>query len=287
MSGPLAERTRTRLEEIPEIPSLPTVLAKVWDLTSRENTSAEDLGRAMSADPGLTGAILRLANSAYFGFPRKVSTVTQAIVVLGFETVKSLAMGASVFRALNASRTHGIDGREFLQHSLTTAMAARLLIERRGATRKAGTAFAAGILHDLGKLVIAEFLATDASVIARKVAEGTPRHEAEVEILGLTHAEIGEWFADRWNLPEELVAAVRWHHEPGGAGDHREFVAAVHLGNVIAHRLLPRKDGGEAPEPAPSSFDALGMDASILEAVAAQVESISTEAGPASTTLNA
>ena len=91
-----ADRTRARLRSIGDIPTLPPVLVQVWDLTTKAETSASDLGRVIGSDPGLTGALLRLANSAYFGFPRKVGTVTQAVVILGFETVKSLAMGVAV-----------------------------------------------------------------------------------------------------------------------------------------------------------------------------------------------
>jgi HD-like signal output (HDOD) protein len=231
----LAERTQKRLESISDIPALPAVLARVWELTSKEDSSAADLGKAIGTDPGLTGAVLRLANSAYFGFPRKVSTVTQAIVILGFSTVKSLVAGASVFRSLKSSNAAGIDGGSFLRHSLAVAMGSRILVEQR-APQKAGTAFACGILHDVGKLVIAEFLGDAMQRIAERVRDGEPRDVAETAVLGLTHSDIGSWFATRWNFPEELTSAVRWHHHPAEATVHREFVASVHVADVLAHR---------------------------------------------------
>ena len=267
MRQDLAGETRARLESIGEIPSLPTVLSRVWELTAKDDTSASDLATAISADPGLTGAVLRLANSAYFGFPRKVSTVTQAIVILGFSTVKSLVAGASVFRALGTGGRGGIDGGAFLSHSLAVAMASRVLIERR-APQKSGTAFACGILHDLGKLVIAEFLGDAPSEIAQHVRQGMALEEAEVAVLGLSHAEIGSWFATRWNFPEELACAVRWHHRPGDAAMHRDFVAAVHVGDALAHRHgiaadRVREDAAIADE----ALHVLGIDAGVLEHV--------------------
>jgi HD-like signal output (HDOD) protein len=262
-----AERTRARLERIAEIPTLPDVLVQVWELSRREETSAADLGRAMSADPGLTGAVLRLANSAYFGFPRKVATVTQAIVVLGFETVKSLAMGASVFRAFRASRDPELDPGEFFRHSVTAAHGARSLMSLV-APRLAGNAFSAGILHDLGRLVIAEFLPEEGAKIRVAAGDGRGAEEAERDVLGLDHADIGAWFASRWSFPEDLTAAVRWHHAPERAEAHGKTVAAVHLGDFVAHRVGAGgsgRPGAEPPSPSPSALAALGLDEVALE----------------------
>ena len=282
-----AKETREKLERIPEIPTLPAVLIKIWDLTSKSETSASDLAKAMGSDPGLTGAVLRLANSAYFGFPRKVSTVTQAIVVLGFETVKSLATGASVFRALNARGGDGLDPRSFFHHSLVTAMAARVLVER-SSPQKAGTAFSAGILHDLGKLVIAEFLPEACGPIHESLAAGRSLEEAETAALGMTHSEIGAWFTGRWNFPEELAATVRWHHEPAEPKEHREYVAAVHLGDIIAYRTgAPGTDRVAAPEPHAAALQELAVDETALEEIANVVAGMITDPRQAGLTLDA
>ncbi len=261
----MSKREERRFREV----HLPSVLVHVWDLSTREDTSARDLGHAMSADPGLTGAILRLANSAYFGFPRKVSTVTQAIVVLGFETVKSLAMGASVFRAIRPGPGLGIDPNEFFRHCLMTGLGARMVMER-SAPRIAGSAFSAGIVHDLGKLVIGEFLpefATDAQNHREDLGEEDTSPEAtELDILGMDHAQIGAWFAGRWSFPEDLTAAIRWHHQPEQANAYREYVAAVHLGDVIAHRTGAGGSGRPSlPLPSPAAWAILGLDESVLE----------------------
>ncbi|GJM45566.1 MAG: phosphohydrolase [Gemmatimonadota bacterium] len=281
-----AERTRATLGRVGNIPTLPPVLLQVWDLTNQQNTSARDLARVIESDPGLTGALLRLSNSAYFGFPRKVATVTQAVVVLGFDTVKSLAMGASVFRAL-PSPSAGLDPSAFFHHSLMTAMASRVVMERRQPS-EAGAAFSAGILHDLGKLVIGEYLSKAVPGIERRVGEGLAPEDAETEELGLSHAEIGAWFATSWNFPDELTEAVQWHHRPADAPRFPEIVASVHLGDVLAHRVGATGSGRSvAPEPDPAALAGLGLHPDDLEGICEQIASLEIGASRARETLGA
>jgi len=281
----LAAETRVRLEGVDDIPTLPPVLLQVWEITARKDASAADLARAMEADPGLTGAILRLANSAYFGFPHKIASVKQAIVVLGFETVRSLATGASVFRAFGNGDRPGVDATSFFRHSLVTAMGTRLLIERRW-PQIASAAFCAGVLHDLGKLVIAEFLPWAEAEIRAKTESGAVLEEAEEATLGMSHAEIGAWFAGRWNFPAELAAAVRWHHEPGGAQEHERFAAAVHLADLLAHRAGAGGSGRPVPPEADRfALAALGLELQDLDEWTEKIAAIVTEAPPAEVTL--
>jgi len=292
MSDPVdraAERARETLrtlESIDQIPTLPAVLVQVWDLTRRESTSAADLGRALSADPGLVGSVLRLANSAYFGFPRKVSTVTQAIVVLGFETVKSLALGASVFGVL-ARKSGWLDTDRFFRHGLATGMGARLLVERH-APQNGGAAFCGGVLHDLGKLVLAEFLPDCWRRLETGLRQGMPYEEAERAAAGLTHGEIGLWFAERWNFPAELATAVRWHHRPDEAPDGAEYAAAVHLADIVAHRCDVSGDARPVlPEPAPGALARYGLTEETLEALTREVRELMADAGTSATILGA
>jgi HD-like signal output (HDOD) protein len=222
----------------------------------------------MSADPGLTGAILRLANSAYFGFPRKVATVTQAIVVLGFETVKSLATGASVFRAIRPGPGSGLDPDAFFRHGIAAATGARLAMERT-APRLAGSAFSAGILHDLGRLVIAEFLDGAREEVAKRIADGEAPEAAETAVLGLDHAAVGGWFAGRWAFPDDLTAAIRWHHDPTRAGEHAALACAVHVGDLVAHMSGSGGSGRPVPPtPDEAALARFHLDEAALAALA-------------------
>jgi HD-like signal output (HDOD) protein len=258
-----------RLERIEDIPALPAALVRIWELTTNVETSAEDLAKALSADPGLTGSVLRLANSAYLGFPRKVSTVKQAVVVLGFETVRNLATGASVFRALRSGRA---DADAMFRHGLATAVTARMLVERR-TPREAGTGFCAGILHDLGKLVVAAFLPDAHAELVAAVEQGADYDEAEIAAVGMPHTRVGEWFAQRWSFPEELEAAVRWHHAPHEAPAHALCVAAVHAGDVVAHRCGAGGSGRPAaPEPRAEALETLRIGAEDLDGLTETVQ---------------
>lgn len=280
------KQTLHRLQRIEDIPTLPAALLRIWDLTTNAESSADDLARALSADPGLTGSVLRLANSAYLGFPRKVSTVTQAVVVLGFETVRNLATGASVFRALR-KKGDGADADGFFRHGLAAAVAARVIMERH-APQKAGTVFCAAILHDLGKLVMAEFLTDSWRELEERVASGEEYDEAEIAAAGMTHMEIGEWFAARWSFPEELTASVRWHHQPAETTLHSDCVAAVHLGDIVAHRCGAGGSGRpEAPVPSPEARTAMCLPGKDLEEVTAVVREMVADQGAAIFTLGA
>lgn len=268
--GDRTRRTLERLERIEDIPALPAALVRIWDLATHVETSAEDLAKALSADPGLTGSVLRLANSAYLGFPRKVGTVKQAVVVLGFETVRNLATGASVFRAIRPGKG-GLDADALFRHGLAAAIAARKIVEAR-TPGQGGTTFCAGILHDLGKLVTAAFLPDAHAELEAAVARGEDYDAAEIAATGMAHTEIGEWVARRWSFPEELAAAVRWHHAPAESPAHAECVAAVHLGDVIAHRCGAGGSGRPvAPTPRPEALAVAGIAEEDLDALAATV----------------
>jgi HD-like signal output (HDOD) protein len=278
MSADREKATLDRLERIEDIPALPAALVRIWDLATNMESSAEDLGKALGSDPGLTGSVLRLANSAYLGFPRKVSTVRQAVVVLGFETVRNLATGASVFRALRGNR---MDADALFRHGLATAVAARILVERC-TPREAGTAFCAGVLHDLGKLVAAAFLPDAHAEVGAAVARGEDYDEAELAALGMPHTRVGEWFALRWSFPEELAAAVRWHHAPADAPAHAQCVAAVHLGDIVAHRCGAGGSGrASAPEPRPEALQTVRISGEELDALVATVGEMVRDSGAA------
>jgi HD-like signal output (HDOD) protein len=281
----LASRTRARLEQIEDLPAMPDVLLTIWDLAPKEETSGKQLGEALAKDPGLSAAVLRLANSSYFGFPRKVTTVAQAIVILGFNTVMGLAAGASAFRALRTESGGGLDPKRFYRHSLAVAAAARILVTRKGA-QLAGPAFAAGILHDLGELVVAEYLSEAMPAIESLALAGRPYEEAEREILGITHDEVGAWFAGRWNLPPELTTAIGWHHRPGEAPAHKELVAAVHLGDVVAYRVDAGRAGRiELPEPSAAASEILALTDTLCEEITERVGECVSNAGPAEVAL--
>jgi putative nucleotidyltransferase with HDIG domain len=231
-------RLEDLVDKVQDLPALPTVVSQVIRLTEDPDSTAADLNAVISRDQALTAKVLRLANSAYYGFPRRVATVTEAVVLLGFNTIRNLVLAASVSNVLQREAPGYRLGRgDLWWHSLTSAMAARLLA-RKIRFRAAEEAFVAGLLHDIGKLVLSQYVAeTYAQILERVTRDGLPFMEAEQATLGFDHAQAGGLVAEKWNLPEGLVEAISFHHRPGAARKHPALAALAHTGDALALML--------------------------------------------------
>ena len=229
------------IENIKQLPALPTIVNKLIRVVSSVETSAEDAASLIEKDPALTTKVLRLANSAFYGMPRSISSVSSAVVVLGFNTLKSLVLSASVIAMFpsNGSKL-AFDRMRFWKHSIVCAMIARSIAQEIMDTTimDPQSAFCAGIMHDIGKLIFELFTPQEyAQVCKLSQGQGVCLEKAEAEIMGITHAQIGLILADKWALPLELEAAIVYHHDPAAAKNIRDLVTTVHLADCIAHRL--------------------------------------------------
>lgn len=229
------ERLRRSTESVLTLPTLPESVSRLLGMVDDPDTSARALAQAISSDQVLTARVLKLANSSYYGFQQKVGTVSLALVVLGFQSVKDLALTTSVMRAFgNASSDSRFDMRAFWEHALAVAVASRHLsrVLRVGA---AGEAFTAGILHDIGQVVLHEYHPEAFQESLRRAREeGLPLHEAEIEVLGAGHPQVGGWLCRRWGLPDRICHAVALHHGPFPGGDATGLPALVALGDHLA-----------------------------------------------------
>jgi len=220
-----------------DIPSLPGGLASVLSVAGSEDATAEDVAQAIMLDPGLSGKVLRMANSAFYGRLSKAETVTEAVVTLGFGAVRTIALAASVVEnILPEKNAPGLSWQAFWKHCVATGAAAELLFRQMtGSRRNAEMAFVAGLLHDVGKLVIARNAPTAfaASVLQARSAGGD-FIAAEKDVLGTDHALVGGMLAESWRIPESIAAAISSHHVDGEASDLDPVVAAVRAGNIIA-----------------------------------------------------
>lgn len=260
------ERRQQRLKKITQsiigLPTLPTVITQMIGLIDNPKTSARDVARLIATDQALTAKILKLANSAFYGFPRKISTVNHAVVVLGFETVKSLGLSVSVLErfAGGGSGETSFDRQRFWEHSIACGVATRLLSNKLR-YRVPGEAFAAGILHDIGKLILSQYFSEEfAQVMAMVQEQEIYIGKAEEAILGVTHAEIGCWLAEKWNLPKQLVDAIAFHHAPGRLERGAELPSLVHLADFLARRERIGDGGGtRLPHLDPAALRAFGI----------------------------
>lgn len=256
-----------KIEDKGQLPTLPSVITIVLELIRSSKTSASDIGQAISSDIALSTKILKIVNSAFYGFPKKIGTVSQAVVILGFNTIKSAILGVSIIEAfddMHKGEAVYFDREEFWKHAIGTASASRAIAKVIGFA-EVEEAFVAGILHDVGKLILDQFANNKFREIIRRVhTEKIPMEKAEREVIGFTHSSIGSFIIDKWNFPETLSKAVLFHNTPNLSGDDVEInklVSIIHIANIIS-RSLNIGSSGEAIMPRLSRFswDLLKLD---------------------------
>jgi len=241
-------------EETMTLPTFPIVASRLIEEVARPDATSEEIARIVSLDPALTARTLKLANSDFYGFPRKVGSVDLAVLVLGPSTIRDLVLTSSVVQTLGQAGT-ALEG--LLSHSMACGIAARALAER-AKYRLTGDAYAAGLLHDLGKVALRQ---NDASrydaVLALCRTQKTSVVDAERGLYGSDHAEVGGWLAERWGLPADIVEAIACHHRPEAAARNRALGALVHIANSLAERAGYAWATGLTPAPVQATAWAL------------------------------
>jgi len=226
------------LAKVDEIPPLPAVVIKAIKTIDDPKSSSSDVAKIISQDEGLTAKVLKLANSAYYGFPRSITTLSEAITVLGYNTVKSLIYAAAAHGHMSGElKGYALDRGELWRHSLGVAIVSRE-IAKKVKHRDIEQAFVAGLLHDIGKIVLNQFVRFGFTLIVKKVeVERVPFNQAEREILGFDHTDIGGRIAEKWNLPPELVDAIYHHHSPEESKVSPKLTSIVHVANSLCLML--------------------------------------------------
>jgi putative nucleotidyltransferase with HDIG domain len=266
-----AELLNNIMRRVKLFPSIPGTASKVLKLLDDPDTSTSEIGGALRYDPGLTANILKLTNSAYFGFASKIASVKQSVVLLGSKRVIYLVM-ASCVNAIMDEQVFGYDlpTGELWRHSIAVSVAAEGLVkELKLPTTE--EIFTAALLHDVGKLILGDFVKEDLKKIESMALEGMPFQEAERQVFGLDHAEIGAEILKNWSLPPKIVNAVRWHHDPDSADEVDTLVDIVHVANVLCLMIgIGVGREGLNYEPSPLATKRLGLKAASLEVVASQ-----------------
>ncbi len=223
------------VSQIHSLPTLPQIVQKVIEMVGNPNISSAKLAKTISLDAPLVSKILKVVNSAYYGLPRKISTLTQATVVLGFNAIKNIVLTTSVFTMFNKNGNHSrFDRKKFWEHSIGCATASKILSKKIHLCLPE-EAFVAGLIHDIGKIVLDQFLHQDFEEILNLIQEkNISILAAEKEVLGVDHCQIGEWLCDKWNFPRQIQESVAYHHSPELATINRKIVTIVHLGNAIS-----------------------------------------------------
>ncbi len=234
---PIVEVKQRLIKKIKKLTALPTLdasIQKIMEVAQNPKSSAAEMEEVISKDQSLSGKVLKIVNSAYYGFPRQIDSISQAIVVLGFQAIKNLALTSSVKDMFKESRKGVLDMKSLWLHSMATAIASETIAEYMGYQKKE-EAFTAGLLHDIGKLVMNIFV-PELREVVEKVKKGELTFfEAEQETLDINHAVVGKYLLDIWNLPNPIVMAVLYHHEPMKAEDilYADLVKFVYLADNL------------------------------------------------------
>ena len=221
------------LSRIRNLPSIPSLMIEVSRLLDDPKTSASELGKIISQDQAMVAKVLMVANSPLYGIPRKVSTVEFAIVILGFNHIKNIVVALSVMDAFNDNNNKNWNRKNFWTHSLATGVLSKRIAADLGYS-KTGEAFTSGLLHDLGISAIQRYFKKEFEEILNLVETEKVRFEvAEKLVIGLTHAEVGQFLIKNWNLPNALGDAVRYHHLPSEADDSKILPSIIHLADYM------------------------------------------------------
>lgn len=239
--------------QLDKLPSMPGIYRRLVAELQSPEAGVDTIGSLIAQDPAMTSKILKLVNSSFFALKRTVTDPTQAAMILGISTIKSLVLSAHIFGQMSAHVPEELHLPALHIHSLAAAVCARRLMElQQGGKARAEEAFVAGLLHDVGRLAIAANLADDyqeAVLLAQR--ENVALVAAERQVLGACHAEVGAYLLGLWGLPDAVVQAVGSHHEPAAA-DPDEFtvLVCVHVANVLEHERH-----SQAPAGKPAALD--------------------------------
>jgi putative nucleotidyltransferase with HDIG domain len=227
---------RRRVFQIERLSAMPQVVMQVVEALGDHRTSAAGLEKLIESDPALASKVLRLANSVYYGLAEKVTTIQRAITVIGFNELEILVVGAGLADIFDPSKViPGSDAEMLWHHSLAVACTARILAE---ATRHPAPneIMLAGLLHDIGKLILNNYFDDDVTELKKVVDRGTPYYMAE-EMLDLKHTTIGFWLANRWNLPAIHTSTIRYHHAPNPLDPHYPTTVLIMLADYLVKQM--------------------------------------------------
>jgi len=235
------EELRDKIKTIANLPTLPHIASRLMRIVNSPTASADTVAALVSQDISLSAKVLRLANSAFYGIPRSVNTLNNAVIILGFKIIQTMVLSLTVFDMFAAEDDEkspsAFDRDAFWDHSLRCAVIARLLAHKRKRNYALDPeeAFCAGLLHDIGKVVMEQYLNTDFHrALYHARANKIPIFEAEKEVLGYTHCDVASWLTGTWSLPEEIEQPLVCHHEPEEATICADAVLVCHIADIMS-----------------------------------------------------
>jgi len=261
------QKIRQALREVKNLPTLPGIVIKLTKMAEDPETTTEQMGKLISKDHILAAKLLKLVNSSFYGFPQRISSLSSAIILLGFNVIKSLIISASIFEFMEDNDI------ELWEHSLGCAVVCSVLAKRLGVSDPDEVS-TAGLIHDIGKVAIKLELGPEYRKIHEMVVgQEFSMLEAEMQTLEVNHAEVGGWLTKTWNLPSKLVEPIAMHHNPGAAKNEKMAAAIVHFADIMIRGMgYGHGDDIWVPPLDNNAWRLLGLAPQDLDEILAQVE---------------
>ncbi len=254
---------------IDRMPSLSPTVAKILQVANDPTSSANDLNKVIALDPVLAAKVLKVVNSAYFGFSDEVTSTVRAIVMLGLNTIKNLALSTAALETLNVKTSGGFNMDDFWQHLLGTGVCAKLIARKINIHKNLlEDYFLGGLMHDIGKIVLNRINPAGFNkIIDAAQKSGKPLGLYESAVFGINHAEIGELLAEKWGLQLQLKDTMSLHHSPGKVvRENRKLVYSVHIANNYCKKIQLGFSGNPYIEPiADSIYKEVGITPEAVE----------------------
>lgn len=264
------------VSKVNEMPVLPSRINKIMEIVQDPNSTVHDLELEILKDQSLTSKVLKLANSTHYGYPRKISTVSRATILLGFKTIESISLASTVSKFLIGElEGYALEEHDLWNQSQTCAIVSRYIAKNKRFNQPE-QAYVAGLLRDIGKTILNYYVKNEYNNIIEMVErENISFLEAERLILGFDHAQIGGKVAEKWNFPKDLVEAIEYHHTPERAKENLELVSIVHIADVITMMMgVGLGVDGMAYEFSQIALDRLGIDEVEIEHIISEVSDL-------------
>ena len=260
------------LSKVENFPSMPATGSRLLALLEEQEVSVDEVEDVLRYDPGLTANVLKLANSAYFGIPARIGSVKQAVVMLGTNRLIQLVIASCVGAVMNkAIPGYNMPPGNLWRHSIAVSIAAEALVKDKKSINSEDF-FTPALLHDVGKLLLGNFVQEDLNAIESITAKGVSFVDAENMILGTDHTEIGAKILSHWSFPEDVVKAVRFHHDPDAADAASMQIDVVHISNLLCQTNSTAPDNaGQPVELSAAVMGRLGIEFSQFEAISDKV----------------
>ncbi|MBD3319879.1 MAG: HDOD domain-containing protein [Chitinivibrionales bacterium] len=271
------EILQEKVSTISNLPTLPQIASRLLTTINDPATSANDVAFLVSQDMSLSAKVLRLANSAFYGIPRSITSITQAVVILGMKVINTIVLSLTVFDMFPQDKNARLFNREaFWRHCLGCALISRMLADtmKSFVIFDSEEAFGAGLLHDIGKVVMEQYFHDDfhkALIHARE--NNISFYDAEAETLGYTHADIARWLTEDWNLPQELRLPIIHHHNPSECREYFDIVCLCHYADWLCYQAeIVIDDSYAAPALDEESVNTLTIDPHQIERIRESID---------------